>query len=215
MPNNPKPHNNLQTYYSKTDAQIDRRYQSEGFIGGGAVQFVDGGSIAMDALPPILRTLLVTDGTVTKLLEAYFWEPIHVETQKLDVVQLTQALPWLKAEPTESVLLREVELRGVQSGVCYASAFSIVRLAVFEPALVEALCQGKIGLGVLIRDSGLESYRELLELVAHQGDAPTQAAENIDGMQMQRSYRIIANGVPAILITETFPCSVYRSRQTI
>src|SRR5262245_31461994 len=30
-------------------------------------------------LPPLLRALLLTDGTVTKVLEAYLWEPIRVE----------------------------------------------------------------------------------------------------------------------------------------
>lgn len=198
----------LQYYYGKTDEQIDQRYKSEGFVGGGSVRFPGGGSIPMDSLPPILRTLLVTDGTVTKLLEAYFWEPVHVVTQKLEVTSLSQTLPWLHARPAESVLLRKVELRGAQSDRCYASAFSVVRLTVFDAELVNALCQGQIGLGVLIRDSGLESYRELLELTAL-NDFSDDLQGNIGRLRMQRSYRIIANGTPAILISECFPCEVY------
>lgn len=199
----------LEAYYDRTEAQIDRRYQSEGFIGGGTVGINGGGSVAMKQLPPILRTLLVTDGTVTKLLEAYFWEPVAVDTHKLEVVTLNRALPWLAAKAGETALLREVQLRGSHSGRCYATAFSIVRLAVFEPDLVEALCQGQIGLGVLIRDSGLESYRELLELLA----LPTTKDQNsLADLQMQRTYRIIASGTPAILISECFPCGVYGER---
>ena len=33
-----------------------------------------------DQLPPVLRTLLLSDGTVTKFLEAYYQEPIRVKT---------------------------------------------------------------------------------------------------------------------------------------
>lgn len=196
----------LEAFYARTEAQIDRRYQSEGFIGGGTVRINGGGSVAMEHLPAILRTLLVTDGTVTKLLEAYFWEPVDVATQQLEVVPLARALPWLAATPGEHALLREVQLRGVHSGRCYATAFSVVRLAVFEADLVQALCEGEIGLGVLIRDSGLESYRELLELLAlpaTEDETPGVA------LQMQRTYRIIASGTPAILISECFPCELY------
>lgn len=200
----------LQPYYSKTDGQIDRRYKSEGYIGGGTIQLAAGGSIAMDILPPILRTLLVTDGTVTKLLEAYFWEPINVVTQKLEVDSLEQSLPWLQAAPGEQILLRDVELRGAHSGRLYASAFSVVRLIAFEKALVDALCQGEIGLGVLIRDSGLESFRELLELTAFSDTAGISATDDIRQLRTQRSYRIIAGGTPAILITECFPCAEYQ-----
>lgn len=199
----------LEPYYNKTDAQIDRRYKSEGYIGGGTIELATGGSIAMDILPPILRTLLVTDGTVTKLLEAYFWEPINVVTQKLEACFLEQPLPWLQASSGERVLLRDVELRGVHSGRLYASAFSVVRLLAFDTTLVDALCLGEIGLGVLIRDSGLESYRELLELTAFSDMADLPVVVDIRPMRMQRSYRITAGGTPAILITECFPCAAY------
>lgn len=199
----PDPTEILQSYYTKTEAQIDQRYKSEGFIDGGVVQLADSaGTLSMKSLSPILRTLLVTDGTVTKLLEAYFWEPVEVVTHKLEVIALTQPLPWLHAARDEEVLLRDVQLRGAHSGRCYATAFSVVRLTVFEPQLVQALRRGAIGLGVLIRDSGLESFRELLELTA------STATESYE---LQRSYRIIASGTPAILISECFPCDLYQS----
>lgn len=201
----PSSSDTLNSFYSKTEAQIDQRYKSEGFIDGGVVNVAGSDvSIAMQGLPPILRTLLVTDGTVTKLLEAYFWEPVEVVTQKLEVVHLAHSLPWLCAARTEEVLLRDVQLRGAHSGRCYATAFSVVRLAVFEPQLVQALRQGEIGLGVLIRDSGLESYRELLELTALPSTVPNGSYE------LQRCYRIIASGTPAILISECFDCDVYQ-----
>ena len=42
-------------------------------------------AVNWEQLPPLLRILLVTDGTVTKTLEAYYWERISVD-------QLAQAL---------------------------------------------------------------------------------------------------------------------------
>ena len=35
-------------------------------------------ALKMSQLPPFLRVLLTTDGTVTKSLESYFWEPVAV-----------------------------------------------------------------------------------------------------------------------------------------
>ena len=194
---------------AKTNTQIDHRYKSEGYIASGAIRCVNGEQIAMQQLPAILRTLLVTDGTVTKLLEAYFWEPIEVVTHSLTSTTLPTPLPWLGACADERVLLRDVQLRGVSSGRNFASAFSVVRLQVFDDARVKALVAGEIGLGVLIRDSGLESYRELLELNAQKSSAKSHAVDDLTDIDVQRTYRIIANGSPAIVISETFPCGNY------
>ena len=42
------------------------------------------------ALPPFLRVLLTTDGTVTKSLEAYFWESIEVINRKQGYEKLAE-----------------------------------------------------------------------------------------------------------------------------
>lgn len=51
---------------------LKEHFRSRGFIEGGIVHNCEKAAMDMEALPPFLRTLLVTDGTVTKSLEAFF-----------------------------------------------------------------------------------------------------------------------------------------------
>ncbi len=49
-------------------------FNSKGWMPESTLSATDVTAVDFAALPPILRTLLVTDGTVTKTLEAYFSE---------------------------------------------------------------------------------------------------------------------------------------------
>lgn len=187
---------------------VERFYdRSEGGIRDGQFAIAGGDEAtcrALAALPPFLRALLVTDGTVTKILEAYFWEPITVETLSQASVIAEKPIPWLGIEPGSSVLTRDARLIGTDTATAYADAFSIIRTELIPEDFRRRLIAREIGIGVLIRDSGLESYRELLEL----GTEQTPSAP--DGQRrISRTYRIIIEGNPVILITESFPYSVY------
>jgi len=166
----------------------------------------------MSALPPFLRTLLITDGTVTRSLEAYFWEPVCVEHLALQVEENLPRLSCLETENHERLLIREVQLIGEQSKRVYARAHSVVRLSRFPAKVQDKLESGGIGIGVLINTFSLESYREILELgfckdlqfVEKTGRHPTATP------YIFRTYRIKTNGEPAILITEKFPLALYQ-----
>ena len=164
----------------------------------------------MASLPPFLRTLLVTDGTVTKSLEAYFWEPVAVENLGQEVVPLARDTPWLGLERGAEVLHRRVRLVGGHSGTVYAHAESRIRLTRLPADLRDELRQGRIGIGELLRECGLETYRELLDF----GVGPVQGLAHVftvpDETLVHRTYRIAVGHQPAILITEHFPLSVYR-----
>jgi hypothetical protein len=70
-------------------------FKTRGFVPGGIITNARDESLALEALPPFLRTLLVTDGTVTKHLEAYFWEEVAVENLGQGMVRLATPFPWL------------------------------------------------------------------------------------------------------------------------
>ena len=54
--------------------------------------------------------------------------------------------------------------------------------------------------GELLRERGLETYREILDV----------GQSDVAGEQIYRTYRIVIQHQAAIMITETFPCSVYQ-----
>lgn len=150
-------------------------------------------------LPAFLRTLLVADGTITRSLEAYFWEPIKVITLDQSECIAENAIPWLNVTQGHTVLVREASLEGVDTSKTYAKAFSVIRAEHIPEHLRNKLIEGKIGIGVLISDSGMESYREMLEL-----SFESPEAESLKDLVVSRTYRIFLNSQPAILITEQF-----------
>jgi len=197
-------------YYDKSlDSQGSNPFRCEGFLRDGTIPMRGGGhEVPIHDLPPFLRALLVTDGTVTKILEAYFWEPVEVQTLQQEFVAAERPIPWIRIEPAARVLIRRALLRGVDSRRVYATAFSVIRTELIPETFRQRLIDREIGIGVLIRDSGLESYREVLEVGMEQ---PTpQAGQNEVDEQVFRTYRIIIRREPVILITESFPLGMYR-----
>lgn len=204
----------LHRYYDRHEqTPFFGAFRSQGYLSEAIIPGFNSDQMAMDKLPPLLRTLLVTDGTVTKSLEAFFWEPVTIDTLLLESVATARQVNWLQITPGETVLLREVYLRGTQSDRIYASAFSVVRLSVLPVDIRDTLVSGKVGIGVLIRDSGLESYREILDIGTSRQTLPLYKRDKDNASDtdvVSRTYRIIVNHQPAILITENFPLVHYQ-----
>jgi chorismate-pyruvate lyase len=180
-------------------AAVQPFFKSRGYVPGGNVTNSKNEIFDMEVLPPFLRTLLVTDGTVTKSLEAFFWEHVDVENLGQSQMHLEQGVPWLEMAAGDTVLQRYVQLRGAESSRIYAYARSLIRLESLPERLRADLLDGRIGIGELLREKGLETYREIL-------DVGRLADERV-----YRTYRIVIHHHPAILITEEFPCALYRA----
>jgi chorismate-pyruvate lyase len=161
-----------------------------------------GRATRLSDLPPFLRALLVTDGTVTKILEAYFWEPVAVDTLEQRFESAQAPVPWIDVAVGARCLIRDARLRGVHSGHVFAEAFSLIRTELIPPDFRRRLIDREIGIGALIRDSGLESYREVLDVGLD--------ADGLEGGSVFRTYRIVIARRPVILITEHFPLRLYR-----
>ena len=204
----------LERYYKKSgDITTDQPFRCEGYVRDGVLTNGQQENISMEKVPPFLRTLIVTDGTVTKTLEAYYWEPVSVDILEQGLTQAKHDIPWLDVITGEDILIRKVHLRGVNSGRIYASAMSAIRPSVIPTVQRKRLLERSIGIGALIRDTGLESYRELLEV----GIEHSLSYMHIDDIAkpqilelVYRTYRIFMGGKPALLITETFPWDLYQ-----
>ena len=138
----------------------------------------------------------MADGTVTKSLEAFFWEKVNVETMAQDDHELDHEIKSIEAKVGDHVLKRQVMLRGETSEQIYAYATSYLRLETLGAEIKENLLSGKIGIGELLREVGLETYREIIDF----GEEPEM---------VYRTYVIHIGGNPTIQITETFPLSVF------
>lgn len=194
----------MHRYYGRaTESESATRSRYDGYVPDGSIRDVDGEPVPIGSLPPFLRALLVTDGTVTKILEAFFWEPVAVDTLEQRFAEAEAPVPWIGIQPGDKCLVRDARLRGVHSARAYAEAFSLIRTELIPKSLRQRLIDREIGIGALIRDSGLESYREVL-------DAGLDRAQGAGG-SVFRTYRIVIDGEPVILITEHFPLDLFES----
>ena len=160
-------------------------------------------------LSPILRVLLVTDGTVTRTLEAYFGEAIDVDVLEHAERESESPYPQIDIAAGDHILHRYVRLLGRNTRKVYAVAESVAVLEHISQQMRRQLIQEHKGIGELLREGRLETYRELLTAdlttasrwAEHLNVAPTEGV-------VTRDYRIFQGGRAVLLIREIFPESL-------
>ena len=161
--------------------------------------------VAVGALSPFLRALLVIDGTVTTFIEAYASEPVRIVRVDQHPSHAQGDARWLACEPAEAVIRRRTLLTGAVSSRLYASATSVIVPARLSSRMRSGLEAEPEGLGKILLGSGLETRREGL-WYGQEALADLPATLDLPVMQcLSRSYRVFAGGLPLMLITERFP----------
>jgi len=94
-------------------------FKTGGFSEPEQLPYTTCGDLDLGELPAFLRVLLTTDGTVTKSLEAYFWEPVAVEPVHQFSHCLERDAPYIECEQGAEVVVRSVQLKGKRTGTRY------------------------------------------------------------------------------------------------
>jgi chorismate-pyruvate lyase len=168
-------------------------------------------SVRPEELSPLMRSLLVIDGTVTTFLSAWALEPVTVQplsqrATTLPVAGLPSAGAWLDASAGTAVLERSVVLVGAQSHRLLSFAESVICTERLPPALRRGLLSGGLSLGQLLRLPGFESRREGLWYGReHLAVLPPAVAALTEPDFLTRTYRVSAGSQSLMLITERFP----------
>jgi beta-ribofuranosylaminobenzene 5'-phosphate synthase len=148
-------------------------------------------------LSPVERLLMATDGTVTHMMEALTRAPVDV-----DILDRTT---------NGGQLNRRVALRRSSDGSALVWADSAVRLYPLDRETEDALVEGDIGIGSLLREECAETRREILDMDAVWYDSG-EFPEFINGtstLYLRRSYRIYNDGAHIMDITEYFPKGLF------
>ena len=160
-------------------------------------------------LSPILRVLLVTDGTVTRTLEAYFGEAIEVDVLEHAERTSDSPYPQIDIAAGDRILHRYVRLLGKATRKAYAVAESVAVLDHISQHMRRQLVHEHKGIGELLREGRLETYRELLTATL---TAAGRWAEHLriaaTASVVTRDYRIYQGGRAVLLIREAFPESL-------
>jgi chorismate-pyruvate lyase len=155
---------------------------------------------------PLQRILLVTDGTVTEILEAYTGESMRLVKLLEDVQTLDEPLAALSAVQGEEVLRRQILLQGKMSLTNFLYAESFIAVDRLDESLRNGLLKSRKPIGLLIQEQRMETYREIVgcgrELAGPLG--PYFDVDPSEGM-IWRTYLIYHKGQPIMQITEKFP----------
>ncbi|MCC6390987.1 MAG: DUF98 domain-containing protein [Bryobacterales bacterium] len=157
------------------------------------------------SLDLLQRVLLISDGTLTDVLEVAFLEPIELVKLAADTSPSSEVIPELQLEPGSPLMRRRILLRGATSRANYVFAESLIALDRLDPEFRAGLETTTNPIGRLWTERRLETWKEILrvwrcpegELREHFGDSP--------GGLLARSYRVFSSARPIMLITEYFP----------
>jgi chorismate-pyruvate lyase len=172
--------------------------------------------VEIASLDPLLRSLLFTDGTVTRALEAQTLSRVAVDV----VEQSTVAAPaevarCLEASADTPCLRRRVAM-GAPGSPPTVWAESYILAGRLPRGFVDLLDSTSHGIGGSIELARLESRRELLWF--RLGAPPHWALPTAVDMAVTRLYRIVTEDRPALLICEAFAAErelgMYRRLET-
>ena len=170
--------------------------------------------INLSQLTPFQRALLVIDGTVTQFIEAYTFSPVEIVLLHQETQTLPTSHDWLEAEKGTEVAARQVvlqtEQKDAQQPIIHAYATSIIVLDRISQTIREGLTLNGQGLGQLLQRSGLESRRDLLWWGLKRAKDLPKTLAHLEGKPfLSRTYRIVADGQPIMLINEQSPLDRY------
>lgn len=158
--------------------------------------------VEIGALDPFLRSLLFTDGTVTRALAVQMLAPISVSPLSQEEVSLpADVAAYLETEAGERAIRRRVGIGVASTPVIWAESHLLAdRLPSGFLGLLDGAPEG---IGQSLQRVALESYRELLWFgLDARPDWASPAAGG--GATIRRLYRLLNDRHTSILISESF-----------
>lgn len=162
-------------------------------------------SINPREITPFHRILLSTDGMVTDILEAYLSERIKIVKLFQKDFFLEDDVPFLEIIKGFRVMQRKVLLCGRISQKNHLYAESIIVPDRLDEKIRDDLLHSNKPIGGLIYENRLETFREILDCGKEKaGDLAAYFNIKRSDSLIFRTYRVIANRLPIMLITEKF-----------
>lgn len=163
------------------------------------------GEIEIEALDPFLRSLLFTDGTVTRALGVQALAPVCVERVGQSLARMpADVAACLEIEVDEESIKRQVSIGIAPSAPPVLWAESHLVPDRLPPGFLGLLDGAPDGIGQSLQRVALENFRELLWFGLDSTPEWATAVSPSAVGAVRRLYRVINDGQPAILISESF-----------
>ena len=170
----------------------------------------------VNSLEPLQRVLLVTDGTLTEILEANFFERIRLVKVSQRIISATASHALLEPNPDEVVIERKILLQGEGSLRNYAYAESLIAVDRLGVLFRNALLDSDTPLGRLWLEHKLETFKELHQVRSQLANGLSCYFECAETAPLLvRTYRVFSAGKPVMVITEYFPAAYSPSAESV
>lgn len=160
------------------------------------------------------RLLLITDGTVTDMLEQYLQEKIQL--RKLHEATIEQVSPahlharYLADMSDTPMLERKVLLHGERSQTNWVYAESVILLEHLPAAFRNDLLHQQEPIGRLWEKYRIETFKQIVHFNRHAaGELADYFAVSKDTQVIARTYTVYTGGLLIMLITEVFPTTFF------
>ena len=154
----------------------------------------------------IARLLLISDGTLTDMVEAAFLEPIELVRLSIDSDEATVHDDVLEIKPGDPLMRRRILLQGGVSRTNYVYAQTLIALNSLPEAIRDGLMRSGSPIGRLWVQHKLETRKEMLSMWREPaGELGRHFGIAADAEVQGRTYRIFSGGKPSMLISEYFP----------
>jgi chorismate-pyruvate lyase len=152
------------------------------------------------------RVLLVTDGTLTDILQVAFRESIGVRKLATEVGKPCVLDP-LELKPDDVRMKRDILLYGQNTGNNYLYAESLLAIDRLPNGLRKELVESNKPIGRLWAEYRVETRKEILHISQCSPCEllPYFSSTSASGLLLRRSYRLLMGGRPVVIITEYFP----------
>ncbi len=161
------------------------------------------GDVDLIEIDPALRSLLFTDGTVTRMLEAQSLSRVTVDVVAQSESSISEPVArYLEAQPGTDSVRRRVVIGTAASERPVIWAESHILPSRLPPHFLDVLEGAPDGIGESLQRVKLESWRDMLWFGLD--SAPEWSTVIGESGVLTRLYRVITGGRPALLISESF-----------
>lgn len=166
--------------------------------------------IDLSSLATIQKVLLISDGTLTNIIEVLAGENIQVTKLSEEQVRIDSGADLLDVKPGDEALLRKILLRGVRSMCNYLYAESLIIPQRLQPELRERLVCESTPIGRLWIEHRTETFKEMISMRRERAENLAHFFQILpDDVMLARTYRVFSQQQPVMVITEKFPKSFF------
>ncbi|MEL6930678.1 MAG: chorismate pyruvate-lyase family protein [Cyanobacteria bacterium J06600_6] len=152
------------------------------------------------------RLLLVTDGRITDIVQAYSGETVEAVKIHQKLIASNSRFSPLKLDRKYQLLDRSIVLQGSQTKTNYLYADSQIVLDRLETEMRDELIFSRQPIGKLLRENKVETYREILDCGIEPAGLLGQHFQIEPQAELiYRTYLVLIDGLPVMKITEKFP----------